>query len=181
MEPSSLPLQLLVARILLHSRSYRSAIAIMSNLLEVEPAFYIARRYRAQTYLLNGEPDKALADLQRLPEERSEDHSFRLPMLGRAYADLGETRRAEKVLQTLQRLAEADYVVRWNLAIVAAGLGHLEDAMGYLEEAYEQREATLPFLKSLPWFEPLSRNPRFVSLLNKIGPSELVRKARSYG
>jgi serine/threonine-protein kinase len=170
MEPSSLPLQLLVARVLVHAGEYAEAIAIMSNLIETDPAFYIARRYRAQAYLLGGEPEKALRDLELLPQERSEDPSFRLPMLGRACADLGDGERARGIFTTLQSDARSDYVVRWNLAIVAVGLGWLEEAMAYLETAYEEREPTLPFLKSLPWFEPISGRERFRELLRKIGP-----------
>lgn len=170
MDPSSLPLQLLLARVLVHSKDYGNAADMMSNLLEADPGFYIARRYRAQAYLLNGEPDKALADLQLLPEERSEDPSFRLPMLGRVYAELGDFPRAQKILETLQWLAKTDYVAFWNLAIVATGLGRLEEALSYLEAAYDQREATLPFLKSLPWFEPFAAAPRFKSLVLRVGP-----------
>jgi tetratricopeptide (TPR) repeat protein len=174
MDPSSLPLQLLLARVLVHSKDYRNATDSMSNLLDADPGFYIARRYRAQAYLLNGEPDKALADLQLLPEERSEDPSFRLPMLGRAYAELGDAVRAEKILETLRWLAQTDYVASWNLAIVASGLRHDDEAMSHLEAAYEQREPTLPFLKSLPWFEPISLTRRFKALLLRIGPRRKV-------
>jgi adenylate cyclase len=170
MEPSSLPLQLLVARVLVHSQECEKAIAIMSSLLETDPAFYIARRYRAQAYLLNGEPEKALNDLQMLPHEPSEDPSFRLPMLGRAYADLGDRKRAQAIFGELESIARSEYVVFWNLAIVSTGLGRTEEAMAFLESAYEQREATLPFLKSLPWFEPISSSERFRALLRKIGP-----------
>jgi len=170
MEPSSLRLQLLVARVLVHSREYAKAIAIMSNLLETDPGFYIARRYRAQAYLLNGEPEKALSDLELLPQERSEDPSFRLPMLGRAYADLADRKRAQTVFETLESIGRTEYVVSWNLAIVAVGLDRLDEAMAHLETAYERREATLPFLKSLPWFEPISDSARFRELRGKVGP-----------
>ncbi|MGC1984017.1 MAG: tetratricopeptide repeat protein, partial [Candidatus Cybelea sp.] len=166
----SLPLQLLLARVMLHSRDYSNAIAIMTSLLETDETFYIARRYRAQAHLLAGDPEKAITDLQLLPQERSEDPSFRLPMLARAYADMGETQRAEEVFERLLSMARTDYVVSWNLAIVAAGLGRLEEAMAYLEAAYEQRESTLAFLKSLPWFAALVATPRFRTLLMKTGP-----------
>jgi DNA-binding winged helix-turn-helix (wHTH) protein/tetratricopeptide (TPR) repeat protein len=170
MEPSSLHMQLLVARVLVHSGEYPKAIAIMSNLLETDPAYYIARRYRAQAYLFNGQPDKALSDLELLPQERSEDPSFRLPMLGRACADLGDQKRARSIFETLQSIARTDYVAWWNLAIVAIGLEHFDGAMTYLETAYAQREATLPFLKSLQWFKPIAGSLRFRELLAKIGP-----------
>lgn len=170
MEPASLPLQLLVARVLVHSREYPKAIALMSNLLDTDPAFYIARRYRAQAHLLGGDPEKALRDLELLPQERSEDPSFRLPMLGRACADLGDRERARRIYNTLRSIARTEYVVSWNLAIVATGLDYLDEAMSYLKTAYEQREVTLPFLKSLRWFEPISRAEPFRELLRKVGP-----------
>jgi Flp pilus assembly protein TadD len=142
----------------------------MTSLLETDETFYIARRYRAQAHLLAGDPEKALTDLELLPQARSEDPSFRLPMLARAYADMGDTQRSEQVFGTLLSMARTDYVVSWNLAIVAAGLGRPEEAMAYLEAAYEQRESTLPFLKSLPWFAALAAMPRFRTLVMKTGP-----------
>lgn len=171
MEPSSLPLRLLVARMLLHLREYSRAVAIMSNILEADPAFYLARRYRAQAQLLGGEPERAALDLDLLPQERSEDPSFRLPMLGRAYADSNDVERAEQILTTLRTMAGTDYVVYWNLAIVAAGLGRSEEALSYLESAYRQRETTLVFLKSMPWFESVAGDPRFRALLHGVGPA----------
>lgn len=174
MEPSSLHLQLLLARVLVHSRYYTNAIEIMSSLLKTDRGFYVARRYRAQAYLLQGQPEKAISDLELLPQERSEDPSFRLPMLGRAYADLGDTARAESIFTRLCSMAQTDYVVWWNLAIVATGLGRVEEAMAYLERAYEDREATLPLLKSARWFEPISGSQRFRDLLRKVGPPQRV-------
>jgi DNA-binding winged helix-turn-helix (wHTH) protein/Flp pilus assembly protein TadD len=170
LEPASLLNQLLVARALLHSRKYDHATAIMTSILEADDTFHVARRYRAQAYLLGGHPEKALNDLERLPQERSEDCSFRLPMLGRAFADLGDESRAHEVFDALRELARTHYVVFWNLAIVAVGIGRCEDTLAYLEMAYAQHEPTLPFLRSLPWFEPVARDDRFTKLLAKIGP-----------
>ncbi|MBV8499184.1 MAG: winged helix-turn-helix domain-containing protein [Candidatus Eremiobacteraeota bacterium] len=170
LEPSSLLNQLLVARVLLHWGKYDHATAIMTNIIAADDSFHIARRYRAQALLLGGDPQKALDDLERLPGERGEDPGFRLPMLGRAYADLGEKSRAASVLEKLRELSRVEYVALWNLAIVAIGIGLADDALAYLETAYERREATLPFLKSLHWFEPIAKDRRFAALLAKVGP-----------
>ena len=109
LEPSSLPLQLLLARVFVHDRHYRNAVSIMSNVLESDPAFYIARRYRAQANLLLGDAEKAVEDLEQLPREDSEDPSFRLPMLGRAYADLGDTDGAEGIYRRLQQMSRTAF------------------------------------------------------------------------
>ena len=169
LEPSSLQLQLLLARVLVHSGNYRDAIAILSSLLEADAQFYIGRRYRAQAHLLSGDPEKALSDLRLLPQERSEDPSFRLPLLARAHAELGELHEAEDLYRTLLATARTDYVVLWNLAIVATGLGRLDEAMGYLESGFRQREPAMLFLRTLPWFTPLANNRRFKKLLDTLG------------
>jgi DNA-binding winged helix-turn-helix (wHTH) protein len=168
LEPSSLSLQLLVARVLLHSERNAEAIALMSNILETNPAFYIARRYRAQAYVLDAQPEKAIGDLELLPQERSEDPSFRLPMLGRAYADAGESRRAVEVFDALRSVAQTEYVVCWNLAIVACGLRRYAGALSYLETACDQHEATLPFLKSLRWFDAIAGDARFKRIVERV-------------
>jgi tetratricopeptide (TPR) repeat protein len=92
-------------------------------------------------------------------------------MLGRAYADLGDGKRAADIFDALRALARSEYVVCWNLAMVASGLGRAQEALAYLETAYEQREPTLPFLKSLPWFELICEDRRFRKLLRDVGPS----------
>ena len=171
MEPSSPHLQLLFARVLVHSGEYDQAILSLSNLVEADGSFYISRRYRAQAYLLQGQPEPAIGDLLLLrAQEQSEDPSFRLPMLGRAYADCGDKRRAQDIHKSLVAMAASSYVVCWNLALSAIGIGKNEEAMTWLERAYEEREPTLLFLKSLPWFKPIAAEPRFKDLLEKIGP-----------
>lgn len=48
---------------------------------------------------------------------------MRLPMLGRAYAEMGETERAKEIYGTLLEVARTEFVVYWNLAVIAVGMG----------------------------------------------------------
>ncbi len=132
-EPSSPPLQLFIARTFLHSGEYGRAIDAFTNLIESGPDFSIARRHRAQAFILNGQPAEALADLLLLPQDRAEDLALRLPLLGRAYADCGDLERAERIYRSLLELSRTDYIVGFNLATVAVGLGRLEEAFEHLE------------------------------------------------
>jgi DNA-binding winged helix-turn-helix (wHTH) protein/Flp pilus assembly protein TadD len=169
-EPSSAPLQLFLARIFLHTGEYKRAIDSLSSLIESGPDFSIARRHRAQAFILNGQPAEALADLLLLPQDRAEDIALRLPLLGRAYADCGDTERAEGIYRTLQEMARTEFVVGFNLATVAVGLGRLEEALDHLERAMEQREPALLMLRSLCWFAPIAQRSRFKALLHAVGP-----------
>ena len=115
--------------IFLHTGDYRRAIGALSNLIESGPDFSIARRHRAQAFILNGQPAEALADLLLLPQDRAEDIALRLPLLARAYAECGDTERAEDDLWTLLEMSRTEFVVGFNLATVAVGLGRLEEAL----------------------------------------------------
>jgi DNA-binding winged helix-turn-helix (wHTH) protein/Flp pilus assembly protein TadD len=169
-EPSSAALQLFLARIFLHTGQYRRAIGAFTNLIESGADFAIARRHRAQAFILNGQPAEAIADLTLLPHDRAEDVALRLPLLGRAYADCGDTDRAESIYQTLLEMARTDFVVGFNLATVAVGLGRLEEALEHLERALKVREPALIMLRSLPWFEPIAQRSRFKAMLRAIWP-----------
>jgi DNA-binding winged helix-turn-helix (wHTH) protein/Tfp pilus assembly protein PilF len=169
-EPSSPPLQVLLGRILLHTGDYERAISYFANLIEAGPEFAIARRHRAQALILANRPAEALVDLLLLPVDRAEDVSLRLPLLGRAYADCGDTARAAEIYASLRQMARSEYVVYWNLALVAVGLELHDEALDYLEKALEQREPTLLLLRTFPFFEAISPQRRFKSLLRAIDP-----------
>jgi DNA-binding winged helix-turn-helix (wHTH) protein/tetratricopeptide (TPR) repeat protein len=170
MDPSSFHLLLLFARVLVFAGNYSLAIPCFTGLLEADPAFHIARRFRAQAYLMNGEPEQAIGDLLQLPQDRSEDPSFRLPLLGRAYADCGDLSRARDIHATLLEMACAGFVAHWNLAISAAGLGEDAEAMSRLQRAYDDREMTLFFLPSHRWFKRLENDRRFKDILKSVAP-----------
>ncbi len=106
-----------------------------------------------------------------MPHDRAEDVALRLPLLGRAYAECGDTERAESIYQTLQEMARTEFVVGFNLATVAVGLGRLEEALDHLERALKVREPALLMLRSLSWFEPIAQRSRFKAILRAIWPT----------
>jgi DNA-binding winged helix-turn-helix (wHTH) protein/Flp pilus assembly protein TadD len=171
LEPSSLSRQLLLGLSLVHAGHYRQGVGCLSSVVNSDGEFYIARRYRAQALLLNEQPEEALAELLLLPQDRSEDLGFRLPLLGRAFAQCGEKSRAEQIYSNLRGMAETEFIVSWNLAVVAVALGRLDESMAHLECAFEEREPTLLFLKSLPWFPQIADRSRFKEILSAVGPS----------
>lgn len=171
-EPSSAALQLFLSRLFLHTGEHQRAIDLLSNLIESGPDFSIARRHRAQAFILNGRPAEALADLLLLPQDRAEDLALRLPLLARAYADCGDLYRAEAIYRTLLEQARTEYVVDFNLATVAVGLGRLDEALDHLEGGFARREPSLLMLRSLPWFGPIAGRSRYKAVLRAVWPSE---------
>jgi len=168
LDPSSPALQILLGRILLHTGDCDRAIPYFANLIESGPEFAVARRHRAQALILNGRPAEALVDLLLLPSDPAEEIAMRMPLLGRAYAECGDFARAEEMYASLREMSRREYVVCWNLATIAVGLGRYDEALDFLEKALADREPTMPLLRSLPWFEAISSQLRFKSLLRAI-------------
>ncbi len=168
-EPSAPCLQMLFGRVLMHLGRFDRAIAHLSNLIETGPEFALARRYRAQALILNGRPSDAILDLQLLPENRVEDIALRLPLLGRAYADTGDVERATLIYRSLLEMERTEFVVQWNLAVVAVGLGLYDEALDHLENGLGKREASMPLLRTAGWFAPIAKSGRFKALLRAVG------------
>jgi uncharacterized glyoxalase superfamily protein PhnB len=55
------------------------------------------------------------------------------------------------------------------VAIVRLGLGQYEQAIDWLEKAFEARNSQLVYIKQGPKFDPLRDNERFISLLERFG------------
>lgn len=169
-DPSSLPLRLLLAHVLMHARRYDLAITSLKNLLSSDPAYYLARRYLAVALLLKGDPMAAIRETHSADIDSAEDLSFRLPLLGRAHAEAGDLETANRIYGILQDRANSEYVTAWNLAVVAYGLDRFDLAIEHLRQGIQNREPSMLFLRTIPWFERLEPLPEFRRMLHEIGP-----------
>jgi DNA-binding winged helix-turn-helix (wHTH) protein/Tfp pilus assembly protein PilF len=163
-EPASLPLQLLLARVALHSGQYSEALAAISNILDGDPTFVIARRFLALAHILDGRPDRAVEQISSSRGNPFEDAVYRLPMLACAYAKMAQRREAELAYGALRALAHRSYVGSWNLAVAAANCGREDEALHLLREAESQRSPALLMLPILPVFTALDRRHEFSEL-----------------
>jgi tetratricopeptide (TPR) repeat protein len=169
LDPSSGHLQVLFARAMMYAGDYEHAIPLLSTLIELEPGCCTAKRYRAEAYILSGNPEDAISDLQLLSREAGANGTD-IALLSRAFAQRGELDRARQMYAKLLEMSATEYVARVNLALSAIGLGCEGEAMQHLESAYRDREPALIFLKGLQWFEPIRNTDEFAQLLANIGP-----------
>jgi TolB-like protein/Tfp pilus assembly protein PilF len=88
--------------------------------------------------------------------------------LGHAYAVAGDNVRARKVLEELTAAAKKTYVPSYYFALVHAGLGERDEALRYLERAYEERSTVLAYVRLDPRLAPLRNEPRFLALTQRL-------------
>jgi len=162
-DPVSLMVNTQLACGLYLAKRYAEADEACSLVLEMEPNFWPARYFRGLTYEQQGRFAQAVRDLQAALDA-SGGNCLPPAALAHVHAQAGGQRDARRILRQLEREASR-YVSPWALALVYAGLGDADRALGLLEDAVGLRslQAGL-FLKTDPRLEPLRSVPRFTAL-----------------
>jgi serine/threonine-protein kinase len=117
-----------------------------------------------------GDNEDALHEFERAIELGGRQPWF-LGFQAIAYADVGQTEAAESIFEELIRRSESEveYVAPDVVAWALIGLGRQDEAMDWLDRAYEEGEQGLVHLKMGPWFDPIRSHPRFQALIEKVG------------
>ena len=140
---------------------YDEAITQLQKTLERIPKSQRAYAGLAEVYAKRGDWSRAIATYE---EGRPGPAA---PWLGYMYAVSGRRPEALHVLAALEKRAQQQYVVPQSFAVVELGLGRADQAMAWLEKAYEERgfEALgFPLLSDL-----LREDPRFQDLRRRMG------------
>jgi tetratricopeptide (TPR) repeat protein len=167
LDPLSLPISIDVGWLYYLSRRYSEAREELQKALEIDPGNPEALVYLARTYVATREFSQAVALLEKA--SRIDEPLWLLAMLGYVFAASG---RGDEALQTAERLmgmSEHRYVSPLHIALVFSGLGRTDQAISWLEKAYEERADLLVTLNVDPLFDSLRSDPQFTSLLQRIG------------
>jgi DNA-binding winged helix-turn-helix (wHTH) protein/tetratricopeptide (TPR) repeat protein len=150
------------------ARRYGQAVEQYRRAIGVEPQSHWTHLMLGCAYEQQGKFSEAITELNRA--RRLNDRPQILAALGHAYAASGRRAEAQKVIEELQELAERRYVSPYDVATVYAGMGEKEQALVWLEKAYEDRSGWLGlWLKVDPKFDGLRSEPRFQDLLRRVG------------
>jgi TolB-like protein/DNA-binding winged helix-turn-helix (wHTH) protein len=164
------PLSLIIATdngvILYHSRQYDRAIEKWRVVLEMDPDFGRAHLITA-AYLEKGMFAEALADIE------SKSHPVGPPfywaLLAWVDGRLQREPQSQRALHELERFSRQRQIDPGVLAWAYAGTGNKDQALAWLEKAYDQHSIGLTALKVDPVYDPLRNDPRFHNLLQRVG------------
>jgi len=102
----------------------------------------------------------------------SGDNLFVKTLLGYVYGATGNQAKAQVILNGLIETSKEGYVPSIAFANIYIGLGDNDNAISWLEKAYEERSNFLIYLNTNPIYDPLRLDPRFVELVKKMGFEE---------
>ncbi len=143
------------------------AIRRFRTTLEMDAQFAQARYYLGAALVHAGRPDEAIAQFDKVKANEYTQQTSAL--LGYTYAVAGKIEQAQARLNELKVLAKKRYVSPYLEAIVYSGLGDKEMALGQLEKALREKACWMVFLNVDPFLDSLRSEPRFTSLVRRMG------------
>jgi eukaryotic-like serine/threonine-protein kinase len=165
-DPLSLMINTLVGAVLYHARRYDEARNQLLRTIEMDPNFGTAQSYLGIVYEALGEPERAIAHLERARELM--DLPMVLANLAHAYAVSGRQREARTLVAELEAATTRRFLSPFFAAAVYAGLGEADRAFEYLDNAVAIRDAWIPFLRQDPRLDVLQDDPRFSDLATQM-------------
>src|ERR1700756_3558218 len=166
LDPLSLIINSDLAELLVVAHSYDESIQQSRKTIEMDPNFALAHNQLAQAYLQKHLYDEAVAELRKAVQLSGSSPTC-IANLARAYVASGKRSEAIKLLNDLEKRSIHGYSNASEIATIYASLGDTDQAMNWLEKAYEERFNPGVLLR--PGFDPLRSDPRFHNLLHLVG------------
>lgn len=134
----------------------------------MDPTFFPARRYLGQALAQKGKYKQAIDEFEKAVAGSNGSPLMRAE-LAYTVGLAGKKDEARQVLEELKQIAAERYITAYYMALVSSGFGDRDETFNLLERAFQDRAFQMPFLKVDPRFDWLHNDPRFASLLERIG------------
>jgi len=168
LDPLSMIIRSSLGALFLTRREYDRAIAHSQHSLRLDPQFYKTYTILGRAYFLKAQYEEAIQCFEKARALSSGAH-YLLGGLGQSYAMAGQKAKARKALRELLALGKRNYVPALSVAMIHAGLGDLDSAFQWLDQAYRNHEGNLVYLNVYPAYDCLRPDPRFQALVAKVG------------
>lgn len=167
LDPFSLITATMRGQFLYHAGKDMESVEQFKVTLDMEPRFWVGQICAAKVYEKLGMYSEALEACDHA-WEYSGGNTEASSIAGYVFAVSGDTAKAQDKIHQMLELKTRRYVPSYNLALVFAGLGVTERSLQLLEQAFEERDAHMPFLLDHKW-DGIRSTPRFQKLLRRVG------------
>jgi TolB-like protein/class 3 adenylate cyclase len=166
LDPLSTVMNHVLGRNYYFAGKYDSAIQQLQKSITLNPHFPQSYTYLGYCYLQKKLYAQALEAFSNLPSGIYDQGAHGGLVKCYGYVASGDRARAMDLLKTIPRNTQLDYPV--TMAQISVDLGNNEEALNYLELAYQGRALLLLTLKVEALWNPLRSDPRFKALLKKM-------------
>jgi TolB-like protein/Tfp pilus assembly protein PilF len=156
-----------VGRRLYFARKYDQASEESLKALTITPDFFPTYWTLGLIYLQKGMFSEAILEMQRAVEYSGDSFLIK-SILGYVYGVTGNQAKAQVILNSLLEKSKEGTVPSIAFAYIYIGLGDNDNAINWLEKAYDERSSKLVYLNASPIFDPLRSEPRFLDLVDQM-------------
>jgi tetratricopeptide (TPR) repeat protein len=150
-----------------YARDYDRAIEQLRSVLEMDSTFSHAHMIEF-VYAEKRMYPEALADMENVSRVVGTG-AWYWSSKARVYGQWGNEAEARRAFEELEKMNKQHPVDPGATAWALLGMGHREEALGWLEKAYEQHSNAMTTLKVDPIFDPVRKDQRFQELLRRVG------------
>jgi len=168
LDPTSHVISCTLGGMFMFARRYDEEIEELHRAMELDPTSYIPHWYIVYPYAFKGLYDEAIAHAQKALSLSGMSSRMK-GILSHAYACGGKKTEAKKLLNELIKLAKKKYHSPYGLALIYIELNEKDKALDFMEKAYEEHDHWLYQIKVIESVDSLRSEPRFKTLLKKMG------------
>jgi eukaryotic-like serine/threonine-protein kinase len=173
LDPLSVLMQMSVAWALYFARQYREALDAIREVTLLDPGFPNALAFLAITYERLGLFERAAETLGRaamfFTARVGEDTVAALKAGLAADGPRGYWRARVRLAEILRHESNSSGVAEYASGVAMAQAGHIDDAFVHLDRMTAQRTGQAAFLMVDPSLDPLHADPRWQTLMRRIG------------
>ncbi|MCJ7565024.1 MAG: protein kinase [Candidatus Aminicenantes bacterium] len=163
LDPLNALFQALYGMDLMYARRYDDAIELLRNTLKTSPNDLVALSTLRSAFHMKHMYKEALevgkASYAARGDQDAED------ALARGFTEGGYQGALQRVAETLVARSRTTYVSPWQIGTLYTRAGKSDEALDWLEKAYQARDQNMPYLGVDPIFDTLRNDARYQSLL----------------
>ena len=149
-----------------YAGDFNRAIAQCDHTLELNRNFQLAHLWKGWALEAANQPREAVASIA---EAVSLGQTTLASLsLAHALAMAGRSDSAIRVLAPIEQQSTHAYVPSYEIAKVHLALGHTDEAIRWLDRAFDERSHSMAFLRVDPQLAPLRADPRFETLVRRV-------------
>jgi len=134
--------------------------------LTMNPNYYFAHFELGIVYLLKSMLNESIAEYQKAID-LSYENPFIIACIVCNYYRLGEKNQAVKLLESLKKRSETEYVPASCFFLIHRVWGEEDQALEWLKKACSEHDTWLPWLRALPFV--VSEGSKYMALLKEMG------------
>ncbi len=125
--------------------------------------------------IAQGRYQEAYEELQKIDPANSERDVMAL-VAAQIRALMGDRRSAVQTVKKVEAKFRPGDLTATNIAFVYVALGEPDQAIRWLNRAYQQHDPMMAGIQWQPYLDPLKNDPRFVALMRKVEGAQLSAK-----